>query len=95
MHNSSNRNQGKKTLVLGILNVTPASFSNGGLYFDNVAKAVAQVEHSHFSLIERLAFEVATLCLQHPFTLKVKVVLEKMGALEKAESAGIELVLEK
>lgn len=35
---------GKKTLVMGILNVTPDSFSDGGLYFDDVAKAVARVE---------------------------------------------------
>jgi len=34
----------KKTLVMGILNVTPDSFSDGGLYFDDVAKAVARVE---------------------------------------------------
>ena len=37
--------RGKKTLVMGILNVTPDSFSDGGLYFDDIAKAVARVEH--------------------------------------------------
>src|SRR6266702_6969588 len=56
---------------------------------------VKRVEHSKFYLIERLAYEVATICLQHPLTHRVKVVLEKIGALEKAESAGIELTLEK
>ena len=30
---------------MGILNVTPDSFSDGGLYFDDGAKAVARVEH--------------------------------------------------
>ncbi len=40
----SNRLSGKKTLVMGILNVTPDSFSDGGLYFDDVAKSVARVE---------------------------------------------------
>src|SRR5713101_5317416 len=40
----SNRPLGKKTIVMGILNVTPDSFSDGGLYFDDVAKAVARVE---------------------------------------------------
>src|SRR5437763_16893939 len=40
----SNRYPSKKTLVMGILNVTPDSFSDGGLYFDDVAKAVARVE---------------------------------------------------
>ena len=58
-------------------------------------EVVKRVEHSRFYLIERLAYEVATICLQHPLTLKVKVVLEKTEALEKAESSGIELVLEK
>ncbi len=40
----SNRYSGNKTLVMGILNVTPDSFSDGGLYFDDVARAVARVE---------------------------------------------------
>ena len=58
-------------------------------------EVVRRVEHSKFYLIERLAYEVATICLQHPLTRKAKVVIEKIGALEKAESSGIELVLEK
>jgi FolB domain-containing protein len=58
-------------------------------------EVVKRVEQSTFYLIERLAYEVATMCLQHPLTRKAKVVLEKIEALEKAESAGIELVLEK
>lgn len=58
-------------------------------------EVVQRVEHSKFFLIERLAYEVATICLQHPLTRKAKVVLEKIGALEKAESSGIELTLEK
>ena len=40
----SNRPSDKKTIVMGILNVTPDSFSDGGWYFDDVAKAVARVE---------------------------------------------------
>jgi dihydropteroate synthase len=35
---------GNKTLVMGILNVTPDSFSDGGLYFDDISKTVARVE---------------------------------------------------
>ena len=58
-------------------------------------KVVQRVEHSKFYLIERLAYEVATICLQHPLTRKAKVIVEKTEALEKAESAGIELTLEK
>src|SRR5689334_25358633 len=58
-------------------------------------EVVQRVEHSKFYLIERLAYEVATMCLQYPLTRKAKVVIEKVEALEKAESSGIELVLEK
>lgn len=35
---------GNKTLIMGILNVTPDSFSDGGLYFPTVEKAVARAE---------------------------------------------------
>ncbi len=58
-------------------------------------EVVKRVEHSTFYLIERLAYEVATMCLQNPLTQKVTVILEKIGALKKAESAGVELTLEK
>jgi D-erythro-7,8-dihydroneopterin triphosphate epimerase len=58
-------------------------------------EVVKRVELSKFFLLERLAYEVATICMQHPLTLKAKVVIEKIGALKKAESAGIELTLEK
>ncbi len=58
-------------------------------------EVVERVEHSKFYLIERLAYEVATICLQHPLTHRAKVIVEKVEALEKAESSGIELALEK
>ena len=58
-------------------------------------EVVERAEHSKFYLIERLAYEVATICLQHPLTHRAKVIVEKVEALEKAESSGIELVLEK
>jgi dihydropteroate synthase len=45
MNTFSNRYPGKKTLIMGVLNVTPDSFSDGGLYYDDIAKAVARVEH--------------------------------------------------
>lgn len=44
MQNLSNKLFTKKTIVMGILNVTPDSFSDGGLYFDDFAKAVSRVE---------------------------------------------------
>ncbi len=42
---SSKGYPGKKTFVMGILNVTPDSFSDAGVYFDDIARAVARVEH--------------------------------------------------
>jgi FolB domain-containing protein len=66
------------------------------LDYSTLYKAVVKrVEHSTFYLIERLAYEVATICLQYPLTQKVTVILEKIGALKKAESAGIEVTLQK
>jgi len=44
MNTFSNMYASKKTLVMGILNVTPDSFSDGGVYFDDIAKAVARGE---------------------------------------------------
>jgi len=58
-------------------------------------EVVRRVENSKFNLIESLAYAVAKICLQHPLTHKTKVIVEKVGALEKAESSGIELMLEK
>jgi dihydropteroate synthase len=40
----SNKYPGKTTRIMGILNVTPDSFSDGGLYYDDLTKAVARVE---------------------------------------------------
>lgn len=79
-----------------IANASRSDNVHDALDYSALYKEVVQrVEHSQFFLIERLAFEVATMCLQHPLTHKVKVVIEKIGALKKAESAGIELTLEK
>jgi dihydropteroate synthase len=44
MNTFSNRYPGKKPIIMGILNVTPDSFSDGGLYYDDVTKAIARVE---------------------------------------------------
>ncbi len=35
---------GKKTHVVGILNLTPDSFSDGGVYFKDIGKALARIE---------------------------------------------------
>lgn len=33
----------KKTLIMGVLNSTPDSFSDGGLYYNNIDKALTRV----------------------------------------------------
>ena len=35
---------GKKTIIMGILNITPDSFSDGGSYYNNVDKALERVK---------------------------------------------------
>ncbi len=34
----------EKTTIMGVLNVTPDSFSDGGVYFDNVEKVISQAK---------------------------------------------------
>jgi len=43
-------------------------------------------------LVERLATEIASLCLQHAGVERVKVRVEKPGALRFARSVGVEIV---
>ena len=38
---------GKRTIVMGILNITPDSFSDGGSYYNNVDKALERVKKMH------------------------------------------------
>lgn len=60
--------------------------------YRTIAKEVIRlVEGSRFHLVERLASEVARLCLQHPGVERVRVRLEKPGALRFARSVGVTL----
>lgn len=49
------------------------------------------VEHSQFLLVERLASEVARICLQPAGVEKVAVRIEKPGALRFARTVAVEL----
>ena len=49
------------------------------------------VESSRFLLVERLAEEVARLCLADPRVLRVQVTVEKPTALRFASSVGISI----
>jgi FolB domain-containing protein len=58
-------------------------------------KIIKEVESSSFYLIEALANKVAKLCLEEEKVLKVKVRLEKPGALRFAKTVGFEVILKK
>ena len=51
----------------------------------------ALVESSRYFLIERLAHEVARVCLQHAGVTQVSVRLEKPGALRFARTVAVEI----
>jgi len=52
---------------------------------------VGFVGSSEFYLIERLATEVARICLSHERVLSVTVTVDKPGALTSARSVGVEI----
>lgn len=54
-------------------------------------KIVAQVETSHYFLIEALAESIAQLCLAHPLVQQVQVRVDKPSALRFARSVGVEI----
>ncbi len=56
---------------------------------------IAAVEKSSFLLVESLASAVADICLSHERISRVRVMVEKPGALRFADSVGIELTKEK
>jgi FolB domain-containing protein len=56
---------------------------------------VKLVEKSEFFLVETLAESVANVCLQHEKVGKVRVTVEKPGALRFARSVGVEILRKK
>jgi len=52
-------------------------------------EVIARVEASGFFLVERLAEDVAQVCLTYPSVLSVRVTLEKPGALRFSRSVGV------
>ena len=53
---------------------------------------MSMVEQSSFLLIEKLAGEIAVICLNNPHVLKVKVTVDKPRALRFSRSAAVEIV---
>ncbi len=58
-------------------------------------KIIQMVENSQFFLVETLAERVAQICLQHPKVQRVRVTVEKPGALRFASSVGVEITRDK
>ncbi|GJQ60147.1 MAG: dihydroneopterin aldolase [Candidatus Scalindua sp. AMX11] len=53
---------------------------------------LALIEKSSFYLIEKLAEEIAQICLDDPKVHNVKVTVDKPGALRFASSAAVEII---
>jgi dihydroneopterin aldolase / 2-amino-4-hydroxy-6-hydroxymethyldihydropteridine diphosphokinase len=60
--------------------------------YRTVAKRIIQLaENSRFYLVEKLAQEIATLCLDNPRVQSVTLQVEKPNALRFAKSVGVEI----
>lgn len=60
--------------------------------YAELAKEIrAQVEAARRFTVEALAEDVASLCLSRPRVRKVRVRVEKPGAVAEAESVGVEI----
>jgi len=53
---------------------------------------IAHVEKTSRFTVEALATDIANLCLQYPYVKKVKVKVEKPGAVRFSNSVGVEIV---
>ncbi len=63
---------------------------NDAVNYRTLTKRVIHlVENSRFRLIERLAAEIAALCLDDPRVERARVTVEKPGALRFARSVGV------
>ena len=54
-------------------------------------RVIKRVEESSFYLVEKMAAEIAAICLQDPRVEAVDVRVEKPGALRFARSVGVEI----
>jgi len=54
-------------------------------------RVIKRVEESEFYLVEKMAAEIAAICLQDPRVEAVDVRVEKPGALRFARSVGVEV----
>jgi dihydroneopterin aldolase/D-erythro-7,8-dihydroneopterin triphosphate epimerase len=54
-------------------------------------RVIAMVDTSRFSLVEKMAAEIASICLDDERVERVRVRVEKPGALRFARSVGVEI----
>ena len=54
-------------------------------------RVIRMVEASRFCLVEKMAAEIAAICLDDPLVNEVSVRVEKPGALRFARSVGVEI----
>ena len=54
-------------------------------------KVLAHAESAHRFTVEALAADLARLCLEEPLVMKVRVRVEKPGAVRFARSVGVEI----
>ena len=64
-------------------------------YKDIYLQIVELVEQSSFHLLERLAYEIAKICIKKNLVEEVLVCVEKTGRLQLAKSAGVEITMRK
>lgn len=55
---------------------------------------ISMVENSQFFLVETMAERIAQICLENVKIKKVKVSVEKLGALRFAQSVGVKIIRE-
>ncbi len=58
-------------------------------------RILAMGEKSEFFLVEKLAQQIADICLQPPGVRKARVLVEKPSALRFARTVGVEILREK
>ncbi|MCE5259787.1 MAG: 2-amino-4-hydroxy-6-hydroxymethyldihydropteridine diphosphokinase [Chloroflexi bacterium] len=95
--NDDERRSRQDVLINVVMEVDtlPAGVSDNiddSVNYRTVAKRIIQLaEHSRYYLVERLAHELAGLCLEDPRVQRVTLQVEKPNALRFAESVGVEV----
>lgn len=57
-------------------------------------RILSTVEGGRFMLIEKMAEDIARICLEHPKVVRVDVLVNKLGALRFAKSVSVEITRE-